>query len=60
MGRQELIMQWHTHKGSLSKGSCQRVPLGHWLTIYFKKVLTSLLWEMKKDVKTLITFFLFP
>ena len=31
----------------------------HWLRIHFRKVLTSLLWEMKKAVKTLITFFSF-
>ena len=31
----------------------------HWLRIQFMKVLTSLLWEMKKTVKTLITFFYF-
>ena len=30
---------------------------GHSLTINFRKVLTSLLWEMKKAVKTLIIFF---
>ena len=28
-----------------------------WLTIYFRKVLTPLLWEMKKVVKILIGFF---
>ena len=28
-----------------------------WLTIYFRKVLTPLLWEMKKVVKILIFFF---
>ena len=33
-----------------------RVPLEYWLTIHFRKVLTSLLWEMKKTVKTLIFF----
>ena len=31
----------------------------HWLRIYFRKVLTSLLWEMKKAIKTLIIFFSF-
>ena len=35
------------------------MPLGHWLKIQLKKVLTSLLWEMKKVVKTLIAFFFF-
>ena len=29
------------------------------LTIHFMKVLTSLLWEMKKTVKILIAFFFF-
>ena len=29
------------------------------VTIYFKKVLTSLLWEMEKSDKTLIAFFHF-
>ena len=33
-----------------------RVPLEYWLTIHFRKVLTSLLWKMKKTVKTLIFF----
>ena len=33
------------------------MPLEHWLTIHFKKVLTSLLWEMKKTIKILIVFF---
>ena len=33
--------------------------LGHWLTIYFKKILTLLLWEIKKAVKILIAFFSF-
>jgi len=32
---------------------------GYWLTIYFRKVLTLLLWEMKKTIKTLIVFFIF-
>ena len=27
------------------------ISVGHSLTIYLKKVLTSLLWEMKKTVK---------
>ena len=31
----------------------------HWLRIHFRKVLTSLLWEMKKAIKTLIVFFSF-
>ena len=31
----------------------------HWLRIYFRKVLTSLLWEMKKTIKILIFFFFF-
>ena len=31
----------------------------HWLRIHFRKVLTSLLWEMKKTIKILITFFFF-
>ena len=31
----------------------------HWLRIHFRKVLTSLLWEMKKTIKILITFFSF-
>ena len=35
------------------------MPLGHWLRIQLKKVLTSLLWEMKKAVKILIVFFFF-
>ena len=35
------------------------VPLGYSLKIYFKKVLISLLWEMKKVVKTLIVFFFY-
>ena len=35
------------------------MPLVHWLTIYFRKVLTPLLWEMKKVVKILIVLF-FP
>ena len=35
------------------------MPLGYWLTIYFKKILTLLLWEIKKVIKTLIVFF-FP
>ena len=33
--------------------------LRHWLRIQLKKILTSLLWEMKKTVKILINFFLF-
>ena len=28
------------------------MSLGQWLTIYFKKVLTQLLWEMEKAVRT--------
>ena len=32
------------------------MPLEYWLTIYFRKFLTSLLWEMKKVVKILIFF----
>ena len=36
------------------------MPLEYWLTIHFRKVLTLLFWEIKKAVKTLITFsFLF-
>ena len=31
----------------------------HWLRIQFRKVLISLLWEMKRTVKILITFFSF-
>ena len=31
----------------------------HWLRIQFRKVLTLLLWEMKRTIKTLITFFFF-
>ena len=34
--------------------------LEHWLIIYFRKILTLLLWEMKKIVKILIVFFSFP
>ena len=33
--------------------------LGHSLIIYFRKILTSFLWEMKKTVKILIVFFSF-
>ena len=37
------------------------MPLKYLLTIYFRKILTSLLWEMKNVIKILITFFfLFP
>ena len=32
----------------------------HWLRVQFEKILTLLLWEMKRTVKTLITFFSFP
>ena len=35
------------------------MSLEHWLTINFRKVLTPLLWKMKKAIKTLI-FFSFP
>ena len=31
----------------------------HWLRIHFRKVFISLLWEIKKTIKTLITFFSF-
>ena len=31
----------------------------HWLRIYFRKVFISLLWEIKKAIKTLIAFFSF-
>ena len=31
--------------------------LGHSLRIYFRKFLTSFLWEMKKTIKTLFIFF---
>ena len=34
-----------------------RPYLGHWLIIHFRKDLTSILWEIKKAVKTSITFF---
>ena len=40
--------------------SYQWVFLWHWLTIYFRKVLTSFLWKMEKAIKTLIVFFSFP
>ena len=43
----------------MGHGSCYWVSLGQCLTIHFKKVLTQLLWEMKKIVKTLIAFFFF-
>ena len=33
------------------------MPLGYWSTIYFRKVLTSLLWEIKQTVRILIAFF---
>ena len=33
------------------------MPLVYWLIIHFKKVLISLLWEMKKAVTTFIVFF---
>ena len=36
-----------------------RPYLGHWLIIHFRKDLTSILWEIKKAVKTSITFFFF-
>ena len=35
------------------------MSLGYWLIIYFKKILTPLLWEIKKTVKILF-FFSFP
>ena len=35
------------------------MSLRHWLRIQLKKVLTSLLWKMKKTIKTLIVFFSF-
>ena len=35
------------------------MPFAYWLTIHFRKVLTLLLREMKKAVKTLIVFFFF-
>jgi len=31
----------------------------HWLRIHFRKVFISLLWEIKKAIKTLIAFFSF-
>ena len=31
-----------------------------WLTIYFRKVLTQLLCEIEKTVKTLMAFFFLP
>ena len=31
----------------------------YWLRIHFRKVLTSLLWKMKKTIKILIVFFFF-
>ena len=34
--------------------------LEHGLRIQLEKVLTSLLWEMKKVIKILIVFFIFP
>ena len=34
------------------------VPLGKWLPIQFKKILTPLLLEMENAVKILIVFFL--
>ena len=33
--------------------------LWHWLTIHSRKVLTQLLWKMKKAVKIFIAFFFF-
>ena len=35
------------------------MPLGEWLTIHFKKILTLLLWEMEKLSKNINCFF-FP
>ena len=35
----------------------EQMPLGYWLTINFRKILTLLLWRMKKSVKILIVFF---
>ena len=33
------------------------MPLGHLLIIHFKKILTLLLWEIKKAIKILLLFF---
>ena len=48
---------YHIKKKKIKQGHVNECPQSIDLTIHFKKVLTSLLWEMKKAVKILIVFF---
>ena len=50
---------WELHTNIILKWVMLTSAARHWLRIQFRKVLTSLLWEMKRTVKTLVTFFSF-
>ena len=55
----DFVPEHHTLSINLNNNFHNILTVQHWLRIHFRKVLTSLLWEMKKAIKTFITFFSF-